>query len=145
MDWFNIYGLIFVVGIMIPNVIFMITQKDRFENKYQNKLVETLEQIGRFGCMAFMLISVPKLFRGFWFTEAKNLYFILGVTLLLLYWFGWIVFWKRNSLIKSLILSILPSLLFILCGILMLNIPLMIFSLIFAFGHILISCKNAIL
>lgn len=33
--------------------------KDGFENKYQNKLVETLEQIGRFTCFGTMIINIP--------------------------------------------------------------------------------------
>lgn len=42
--------------------------------------------------------------------------------------------WNENSLRKSL--------LFILCGIILLNIPLIILSDIFALCHIIISCKN---
>lgn len=42
--WFNLYGLIFIIVIMVPNIIFAAKCKDGFENKYQNKLVETLEQ-----------------------------------------------------------------------------------------------------
>lgn len=145
MDWLNFYGLLFVVGIMIPNVIFTITHKDGFENKYQNKLVETLEQIGRFGCLVFMFVSLPMLCRGFWFSEAKSIYMTLGITLVLSYCLGWIVFWKENSLKKSMVLSILPSILFLESGVFMLNIPLIIFSLIFAFAHILLSYKNAVL
>lgn len=46
MDWFNIYGLIFVAVIMIPNILFAIKCKDGFENKWHNKSVEIAEQIG---------------------------------------------------------------------------------------------------
>lgn len=42
--------------------------------------------------------------------------------------------WNENSLRKSL--------LFILCGIILLNIPLIILSIISAPCHIIISCKN---
>ena len=48
--YLNYWGLIFVILILIPNIVFAITCKDGFENRYQNKLVEILEQIGRFGC-----------------------------------------------------------------------------------------------
>ena len=43
--WFNVYGLIFVAVILIPNVIFAMKCKDGFVNKWNNKLVETVEQI----------------------------------------------------------------------------------------------------
>ena len=45
--YLNYWGLIFVIVILIPNIVFAITCKDGFENRYQNKLVESLEQIGR--------------------------------------------------------------------------------------------------
>ena len=32
---------------MIPNIIFAMKHKDGFVNKYKNKAVETLEQVGR--------------------------------------------------------------------------------------------------
>lgn len=59
MKWFNLYGLIFIIVIMVPNIIFAAKCKDGFENKYQNKLVETLEQIGRFTCFGTMIINIP--------------------------------------------------------------------------------------
>ena len=45
--YLNYWGLILVIVILIPNIVFAITCKDGFENRYQNKLVESLEQIGR--------------------------------------------------------------------------------------------------
>lgn len=33
MNWFNVYGLIFVAVIMIPNIIFAVKCKDGFDNK----------------------------------------------------------------------------------------------------------------
>lgn len=56
---FNLYGLIFIIVIMVPNIIFAAKCKDGFENKYQNKLVETLEQIGCFTCFGTMIINIP--------------------------------------------------------------------------------------
>ena len=58
---------------------------------------------------------------------------------------GWIIFWKEDSIRKSLYLSIIPSLLFIESGIISGNILLLIFPVIFAPCHILISYMNAIL
>lgn len=57
--WFNVYGLIFVAVILIPNVIFAMKCKDGFVNKWNNKLVETVEQIGRFACFILMIFSNP--------------------------------------------------------------------------------------
>ena len=57
MQWFNVWGLVFVAVIMIPNIIFAAKCKDGFESKWHNKTVEVFEQIGRFGCFGFMIIN----------------------------------------------------------------------------------------
>ena len=46
MEWFNVFGLIFIAVIMIPNVVFAIKCKGGFENKWNNKYVEVTEQVG---------------------------------------------------------------------------------------------------
>jgi hypothetical protein len=48
MDWLNIYGLIVMIIIMMPNIIYALKEKN-LESKYHNKIVELIEQIGRFG------------------------------------------------------------------------------------------------
>ena len=141
----NFWGLIFVVIILIPNIVFAMTCKDGFENRYQNKLVETLEQIGRFGCFFSMFIMIPYMNKGYWFQQGKTIYLILGFWLVSLYCLGWIVFWKENSVRKSLYLSIIPSLLFLESSVVSGNILLLIFAVIFAPCHILISYWNAVL
>lgn len=145
MSWFNLFGLIFVVVILIPNIIFGITHPKDFENKYNNKAVETLEQIGRFGCFGFMFISPPFVCFGYWFGSAQIVYIIFGAVLVALYCLGWAIFWRESSVRRALALSILPSLLFLESGILTMHIPLIILSVIFAFCHITISYKNAVL
>ena len=143
MSWFNFIGLIFVAVILIPNIIFAAKNKDGFQNFYHNKFVEIFEQIGRFGCFITMFLTPPLLNLGFKINGAKTAYIITGAVLVALYCLGWIVFRKENSIRKSLALSIIPSLLFIESGLLSLNFPLIILSLIFAPCHIIISYKNA--
>lgn len=142
MEWFNLTGLIFVVVLLIPNIIYAATNKDGFADKFHNKLVETGEQIGRFGCFVLMFIQLPFVTLGYIYDGAQTLHLILGIVLLLLYCGGWIVFRKGNSVAKALTLSILPSVLFLESGILTLNIPLIVLSVVFAICHITISYKN---
>lgn len=143
--YFNIYGLIFVIIILFPNIIFAYFCKDGFENHYENKLVEIMEQIGRFGCFISMFLVIPFLNKGFWFKSGKIIYVAWGSVLVTLYCIGWIIFWKEDSIKKSLYLSIVPSLLFIESGIISGNFQLLVFAIIFAPCHILISYMNSIL
>lgn len=142
MEWFNLAGLIFVVVLLIPNIIYAATNKDGFAGEFHNKLVETGEQIGRFGCFILMFIQPSFVTLGYIYDGAQALYLILGIVLLALYCGGWIVFRKGNSIAKALTLSILPSVLFLESGILTLNIPLIVLSVLFAICHITISYKN---
>lgn len=145
MKWFNWYGLVFVIVILVPNIVFAATNNDGFENKVDNGKLEIFEQIGRFSCFIFMFLCIPGLSRGFWFDDAEKIYVIAGTTIVLLYVLGWIVFWNESSVRKSLALSILPSLLFLESSVLTLNYPLIVGSLVFAPCHIAISYMNAVL
>lgn len=143
MGMFNYIGLIFISLIMIPNIIFGIKNKDGFNNIYQNKLVETLEQISRFSCIGLMIINIPYLYYDIIIKDYYLLYIIVGLTLILVYLIGWIICWKKYYIFRSYLLSIIPSILFIFCGVMILYIPLIIMSLIFTYSHITISLKNA--
>lgn len=72
MGWFNYYGLIVIILIMIPNMVFAAKNKDGFENKYQNKTVEISEQIGRFACFGLMIFNIPRTISGFGFLMPKS-------------------------------------------------------------------------
>lgn len=69
MEWFNVFGLIFIAVIMIPNVVFAIKCKNGFDNKWNNKYVEITEQVGRLGCFVFMIINIPGTWFGWWFAS----------------------------------------------------------------------------
>ena len=141
MDWFNLTGLIFVVVLLIPNIIYAVTNKDGFADNYHNKFIEAGEQIGSF---ILMFIQPSFVTLGYIYDGAQTLYLILGIVLLALYCGGWIVFRKGNSIAKALTLSILPSVLFLESGILTMNIPLIVLSVVFAICHITISYKNTV-
>lgn len=60
-----------------------------------------------------------------------------------LYCLIWIVCFRKSSVFRALALSIIPSLLFLLSGIMSRSILLTIAAVIFAPSHILLSYKNA--
>lgn len=142
MGWINIFGLIFMAVIMIPNIIFAIMNKDGFENLWENKRVELPEQIGRYGCFIFMVINVPGTWFGWWSDEAFALYLVINTSLVLIYLLIWFVCFRKESVFRSLSLSIIPSVIFLFSGITARSILLTISALIFAPCHILISYRN---
>ena len=78
MDWFNVFGLVFIAVIMIPNIIFAIKNKEGFENKRKNRFLEVAEQIGRIGCFVFMIINIP----GTWFGWRSDEAFVCILSLI---------------------------------------------------------------
>lgn len=143
MEWFNVYGMIFIMVLMIPNIIFAIKCKDGFLNKWNNKVVELIEQIGRYSCFAFMIINVPGTCFGFSSDEAFAVYLIVNIVIILIYCAIWIVCFRKNNVFRALSLSIIPSVVFLFSGIMSRSVLLIIASLLFAPSHILISYKNA--
>ena len=128
---------------MIPNIIFAVTCKDGFGNKWNNAVVEILEQIGRFGCFGFMIFNIPGTWFGWWSDDAFAVYLVVDGLLAALYCGIWVVCFRKNSVFRALALSILPSALFLFSGIMARSILLTISALLFAPAHIAISWKNA--
>jgi len=143
MEWLNVFGLVMVAVIMIPNILFAMKCKDGFVNKWNNKSVETVEQIGRFGCFGFMIINIPGTWFGWWSDEAFAVYLVVDAGLVTLYCVIWAVCFRKSSVFRALALSIIPSVLFLFSGIMSRSILLTIAAVLFAPSHILISYQNA--
>ncbi|MDE5565381.1 MAG: hypothetical protein K2I77_00165 [Anaeroplasmataceae bacterium] len=90
MNWFNYYGLIAIILIMLPNIIYFTKKKNLVQNENKSFLL-VLEQIGRYGCMAFMVFNIPYTYYSFWFNHGLLIYLIVGGIILLLYELGWLI------------------------------------------------------
>ena len=143
MEWLNVFGLVFIVVIMIPNIIFAIRCKGGFENRWNNKIIGIVEQIGRFGCFGFMIFNVPGTWFGWWSNDAFASYLIIDTLLIALYCAMWIICRKKNNVFRALALSIIPAIIFMFSGVMSRSLLLIIATILFAPTHILISYKNA--
>ena len=143
MEWINIFGAVFITVIMVPNIIYALKCKDGFENKWNNRGVEIIEQIGRFGCFGFMIINIPGTWFCWWSDEAFAVYLIVNSVLIITYCVIWIICFQKNTIFRALALSVIPSVIFIFSGVMSRSILLIVASLLFAPAHILISYKNA--
>lgn len=144
MGWFNYYGLAVMAVVMIPNIIYAVKNKGNVADTYNNKLATVAEQVGRYGCFAFMIFNIPYSYFNFWFDYAIIVYLAVNGGLCLAYLIFWIICWNKSGKLMALALSIIPSCIFIFSGVMLLNIPLICFAVIFAVSHILISYKNAV-
>ena len=142
MGWFNWIGLIFIAVIMVPNIVFAAAHREGFDNLWQNRTVELLEQVGRFGCIALIIVNIPHTWLGFWFEGAADVYIAVNSLLASAYIAVWAICWKRWPIFRAYALSIIPSVIFIFSGV-MLRSLLLLFALLFAICHITISLKNS--
>ena len=142
MGWFNYYGLIIMAIVMIPNIVYAVKRKDDTASTYNNKAAEVAEQIGRYGCFVFMIFNIPYTYFNFWFAHARIVYLSVNGGLCLAYILFWAICWHRRDKLKALSLSVIPSCIFLFGGIVLANIPLLAFAVIFAVCHILISYKT---
>ena len=56
-SWINIFGLIIVALLLIPNIIYAFKFRG-VENQCRSSAMNKLEQIGRYGCMFLMIFNI---------------------------------------------------------------------------------------
>ena len=139
---FNYFGIIFIIVLMLPNIYASIFKKELFVNKFDDRLLIKLENIGRYLCMILMVINIQDLYGGFKSVEAFVAYLGINIILLGLYYIVWFIFYKFNNIYKNMILGIIPSLMFIMSGILQNHLLLIISGIVFAYAHLKIIWKN---
>ncbi|MDE6690863.1 MAG: hypothetical protein K2K04_02730, partial [Clostridia bacterium] len=137
------YGLAIMVVIMVPNIIYAVKCKDGFKNKEQNKALEIAEQVGRYACFVLMVFNIPYTYWGFRFKGALIVYLAVEGILCLIYLIFWAVFRGGNGKARALALSVTPAIVFLFGGVMLANIPLIAFAVVFAVCHIWLSLKNA--
>lgn len=138
----NIYGLITLVFLMLPNIVYF--QKNK-ENEQKRKLTsaELIEQIGRYGCIIFLLINTGLFEYGFATNAGIAIWIAVTAILMAAYYVFWILLFKKGTnTAYTLTLAVIPSVIFIFSGIMMRRWTVVAFGIIFAAAHIYITYCN---
>jgi len=143
MNWLNVYGLIFVVLLLIPNIIYAIKVKNQ-QNKCTNRFMNVIEQIGRYGCMFLMIFNIGITEFGFHSVGAFLVYLFGNTLFMISYWIIWMLYFNKQTYWKQISLAVIPTCLFLLSGITMLHYLLIVFGVVFGIGHIYITNKNRV-
>ena len=91
-----------------------------------------------------MIFNIPYTYFNFWFDHALIVYLTVNGALCLAYLAFWLICWNKSGKLKALSLSIIPSVIFLFSGIVVANIPLIAFAILFGVNHILLSYRNII-
>ena len=141
MGWLNWFGLIIMVLLMLPNIVWAFRRRNE-ENRCTNRIINLLEQIGRYGCMLLMVFNIGVAELGFASPESFAVYLGGNAVLLLLSWIFWIVLYKKSGAFPALMLAVLPALIFLLCGVTLRHWLLAGFGVLFGFAHSYVTVVN---
>lgn len=141
MNWINVFGLFIVIFMLIPNIIYACQNKD-LVNKCTSRLINTLEQVGRYGSMFLMVCNLGIFEFGFRSKNGFAVWLVSVVVLLVAYWVFWLLYAKKPVMSLALLLAILPSIIFVLSGVMLRHWLLVGFGLVFSCAHIFITYKN---
>ena len=139
--WINVFGAIIVVLMLVPNVVYALKNRGE-ENRCTNRWMNLLEQIGRYGCIAFMWF--PLLVGKFSFRSVPEMTLYLGGNgaLLAVYWFVYARYLRERTRRRALTLAVMPACIFLMSGLLLRHWLLVVFALFFAVGHIYVTTQN---
>lgn len=140
-NWLNVFGLVIVVLLLIPNIIYAIKFKNQ-QNKCTNKAMNIIEQIGRYGCMFLMVFNIGISGLGFNSVTSFLIYIIGNIILMIAYWVVWLLYFIKQKYWKQIALAVIPIFIFLLCGITMRHYLLLIMGIVFGIGHIYVTYKN---
>ena len=140
--WINIFGAVFVILMLIPNIVYAKKYKGE-KNLCTNQFMNLIEQIGRYACIVLMWLPLLVWKFGFGSVFEMMLYLTGNGILLAVYWGVFSVYMKRKSHDFAITLAILPACIFLLSGILLRHWLLVGSALLFAVGHIFVTHKSA--
>lgn len=139
--WINLWNALILAGILIPNIWYALHFPNQ-EAETQGKLLTVLEQMGRYASMALMVLPL-----GVWKFDFPNeaamaLYIIGNLGMLTGYLAVWVPFSRKPTLGRAMALAILPTGIFLLCGLTLGHWLLVGAAVLFGVAHIRITRQN---
>ncbi len=146
MQWISFGGLGIVVIMLIPNLIYAVKFRG-VENICKNRIMNILEQIGRYASMFLMVFAIGIREFGFNHVNKFFIYWLGNIVLLIAYWIIWFLHIRnlksdKQRIWQGLALAIIPTFIFLLSGITLNYILLIISAVIFGCGHIYVTYQN---
>lgn len=136
---FNLWTAGVVLLLLVPNLIYAIRRRGGGISS-SSRAVNILEQVGRFGCMIFMVVPLGVRGGEFGFYSVEELILWAAGTLLLLaaYYICWVFYaWKPGRKL-ALALAVLPCGVFLLSAVLLRHWVLALFTGLFTGTHLYI-------
>lgn len=141
-SWINWINMAAVVYLILINII--ATRKEKPKGFHSKHLaVNIIEQIGRYGCIVFMILPIFTKSGKFGFNSVEEMLIWLCLTIIILVIYSILWIKKANGGANVLYgLAIIPVALFLLNGILLQHPVLVATSLVFGVSHFIVVKEN---
>ncbi len=140
--WINVFGACFVILMLIPNIIYAVRNKNE-KNLCENRLMNIIEQVGRYACIILMWLPLSVGKFGFASVAEMFIYMAGNSVLLVLYWIVFTRYLKEKTEKRAVILAVLSACMFLVSGLMLRHWLLAGAAVLFAIGHIYVTKKNA--
>lgn len=134
MGWISLMGLIIVALLLLPNIIFTV-KKQATTGCYVKTWVDTVEKVTRITTMLLMIFQLGVSEEGFYSILAFLIYFFGNIILVAAYWVMWILYRKKQTLRRRMILVEIPCVVYLLCAVTLQHWLLLVSAIIFAVSH----------
>lgn len=140
-NWINVFGGSIVALMLIPNILFAIKHPEQPSLEI-SRAVTVLEQIGRYGSMALMVLPLFVWKFGFASSVLLLIYLLGNAVLLTAYYVFWAFYFQHRTLGRALMLAILPTLIFMVSALCLRHWSLLVSAVIFGCSHIYITWRT---
>ena len=140
--WISAFGAGIVTAMLIPNVVYALKYRNE-ENRCTSRLMNVLEQAGRYACILLMVFPLLVWEFGFKSLAAMTAYLAGSAVLLAAYWIVFAPYMRRRTPGRAMALAVLPACIFLLCGLALRHWLLAGAALVFAAGHSYVTWQNA--
>lgn len=132
MGWISLMGLIIVALLLLPNMIFTV-KKQATTGCYVKSWIDTVEKVTRITTMLLMIFQLGV--EGFHSILAFLIYLFGNAILVITYWVVWILYKKKQTLRRRMILVEIPCIVYLLCAVTLRHWLLLVSAVIFAVSH----------
>ena len=134
MGWLSLMGLILVALLLLPNILFTV-KKQETTGCYIKGWVDQVEKVTRITTMLLMIFQLGVSAEGFSSIGAFFLYVFGNAVLVIIDWILWILYKRRQTLKRRLILVEIPCIVYLLCAVTLHHWLLLVSAVIFAVSH----------
>lgn len=139
-DVVNIYGLLFVVIMAVPHIIY-VRVKSYDIKSVNNRAMVYVERIGKY-CGAFLMaVNIGVLELGFTSELMKEFWLYSTTVLVAVYVVLWIIFFKTGKKALAYALTVLAGFILMYCGLLQVKTLLLTAGIVYLLGELYVVKK----